>query len=163
VLEFLFLPRELGLGLAISLLLARQRRRHVHLIVAIEERKKLIILALAERVVLVVVALGAADRQAEERPGGGGDAVETRLDAKLLLVGAALAVGQRVAVEARGGLLREGGAGQQIAGELLDGKSVKRQVAVERLDDPLAVAPGEGARPVRFIAVAVGVAGHVEP
>src|SRR5207253_10806822 len=43
------------------------------------------------------------------------------------------------------------------------GKLVERQVAVERVDDPVAVAPGERPGAVLLVAVAVGIAGAVEP
>ncbi len=52
--------------------------------------------------------------------------------------------------------------GQQVAGELLDREPVERQVAVEGVDDPVAVLP-DRARGVDAVAVGVGVAGQVEP
>ena len=52
--------------------------------------------------------------------------------------------------------------GQQVAGELLDGELVERQVAVEGVDDPVAVGP-DLAVVVEVDAVRVGVAGGVEP
>jgi hypothetical protein len=55
------------------------------------------------------------------------------------------------------------GVGQQVAGELLDREAVERQVGVERVDHPVAVAPGVGAVVVLFVAVRVGVARLVEP
>ena len=136
---FAALPAVAGLG--------RLRRAQVDLVGVVEEGEELVVLALRQRVVLVVVALGAADRQAEPDRRRRVDAVDDRLDAELLLVDAALVVGQRVAVEAGGQLLREAGAGQQVAGQLLDGELVERQVAVEGADDPVAVAPGVRPRP----------------
>ena len=52
--------------------------------------------------------------------------------------------------------------GQQVAGQLLDRELVERQVAVEGVDDPVAVLP-DRARGVDAVAVGVGVAGQVEP
>ena len=52
--------------------------------------------------------------------------------------------------------------GQQVAGQLLDRELVERQVAVERVDDPVAVGP-HLAVVVEVDAVRVGVAGRVEP
>ncbi len=51
---------------------------------------------------------------------------------------------------------------QQVAGELLDGELVERQVLVEGLDHPVAVRP-HLAVVVEVDAVRVGVAGDVEP
>ena len=86
------------------------------------------------------VALGAADGQAEPDGAGGVDPVDDGGDAVFLRIDAPLAVGQGVAVEAGGGLLGERGLGQQVAGELLDGELVERHVAVEGVDDPVAIA-----------------------
>ena len=66
-------------------------------------------------------------------------------------------------MEAGGDLLLEGGVGKQVAGELLDRELVERHVGVEGIDDPIAVAPGEGPAGVFFVAVAVGVARGIEP
>ena len=53
--------------------------------------------------------------------------------------------------------------GQQVAGDLLDGELVEREVAVEAPSIDL-VAPGpHGPRAVALVAVGVGVAGRVEP
>ena len=52
--------------------------------------------------------------------------------------------------------------GQQVAGDLLDDELVVGQVAVERVDDPVAIEP-DAARLVLLEAVGVGVAGGVEP
>ena len=51
--------------------------------------------------------------------------------AELLVVGAALGVGQRVAVEGGGDELVVGRVGQQVAGQLFDGELVERLVRVE--------------------------------
>ncbi len=51
---------------------------------------------------------------------------------------------------------------QHVAGELLDGELVERHVVVERLDHPIAILP-HCPQVVLFVAVAVGVAGKVEP
>ncbi len=54
------------------------------------------------------------------------------------------------------------GFGQQVAGELLDREPVERQVAVVRVDHPVAPALHD-ARAVGLIAVGVGVPRGVEP
>ena len=53
-------------------------------------------------------------------------------------------------------------AGQKVAGQLLDGEPVERQVAVERTDHPVAEGPSF-AEIIEVIAVGVGIAGRVEP
>ncbi len=89
-------------------------------------------------------------------------AVEQTLDAELLGHDGPLLVDHAVAQEAGGDDLVLAGAGQQVAGDLLDDEAVVRQVAVERADHP--VAPGPLlARQVLFIAVAVRVTRGVEP
>src|SRR5262249_5697617 len=142
---------------------AGQRRRQVYFAVAVEEGEELVVLALAQRIVLVIVALAAADGHAEPDLAGGVDAIDAGLDAALLLIDAAFLGGQRVAVDAVGDLLSQRGARQQVAGQLLDGELVERQVAIERADEPVPIAPGEWPAGVLFVAVTVGIAGQVEP
>ena len=67
-----------------------------------------------------------------------------------------------IAVEAGGDALIERGIGQQIAGQLLDGEAVERQIAVEGVDHPIAPAP-HVARPVGLVAVGVAVARRFHP
>ncbi len=109
------------------------------------------------------MALGAAERQAEPDGGGRVGAIDGCLDAKLLLVHAAFVVRQRVAVKAGGRALFQRGVRQQVAGKLLDGEAVERQVLVQRVDDPVAPAPGVRPAGVFLVAVGVGIAGRVEP
>src|ERR1051326_3964004 len=109
------------------------------------------------------MTLSAAQRDAEEDLGRRVHPVDHSLDAILLLIDAALAIGQRVAMKARRHLLIAGRLWKKIAGQLLDDELIVGQVAIERADDPVAPAPGERAAGVLFIAVAVGVAGEVEP
>ena len=52
--------------------------------------------------------------------------------------------------------------GQQVAGELLDRELVERHVVVQGFDDPIAIGP-HLALAVDRVAVAVGIAGLVEP
>ena len=52
---------------------------------------------------------------------------------------------------------------EQVAGELEPGELVVGHVGVEGADDPVAVGPGVEARHVALEAVALAVAGHVEP
>ena len=108
------------------------------------------------------MTLGAAHRQPQPDRPGGIDAVLDGGGAELLVVGPPFGIGHRVAVEGRGHALVEGRAGKQVARELFDGELIIREVVVEGVDDPVAVAPdraqGVGAVPGR-----VGVARQVEP
>jgi hypothetical protein len=128
----------------------------------VEEGEQPIVIALRDGIVLVVVALGAFERRAEPHGSDRVDAVEDLVDAMLLLVGAGLDVDRRAAVEAGREALVERRAGQQVAGELLQGEAVEGQVGVERAHDPIAIGP-QFAEAVALKAVRVGVPGQVEP
>ena len=110
----------------------------------------------------MVVAAGAADRQAEEDQARRlGDVVERVLPPQPLVVqvdhvGIA-------AVEPGGD---EGGrvvGGDLVAGELEPDEPVVGHVAVQGVDDPVAIPPGVGPGLVELEAVGVGVARQVEP
>ena len=128
----------------------------------VEEGHQLVVLALAERVVLVIVTLAAADGQSEKDRAGGVHAIDDRFDAELLGVGPALFVDKRVAVKSGRDDLVEPRVGEHVTGELLDDELIERQVAVEGIDDPIAVLP-DRAWLVARVAVRVGVTGGVEP
>ena len=110
----------------------------------------------------MVVAARAADGEPEPDGAGRLDAVDDVLDLCLGGDRAALAVEHVVAVEAGGDELIKRRLRQQVAGELLDGELVKRHVAVQRIDDPVAPVPLV-AGAVGLEAVGVGVARGVEP
>ena len=110
----------------------------------------------------MVVALRAADRQTEPDRARRADAIDHAVDAELLDVDAAFLVEGRVAVEACGDALGFARVGQEVARELFQREAVEGQVGVERTDHPVAVFP-DTARGVDRVAVAVGVAGLVEP
>ena len=110
----------------------------------------------------MVVALRAADGEAEPDRARRADAIEDAVDAELLDVDTAFLIEGRVAVEARGDTLGFAGVGQEVAGELFDREAIERQVGVERAHHPVAVFPNT-ARGVDRVAVAVGIAGLVEP
>ena len=128
----------------------------------VEVGVQLIEVALREGVVLVVVALGAGQRHAQPHRGGGrrrdrrilgryssGSAPPSKLTITLRLNPVAIFCVER-------------GVGQQVAGDLLDGESIEGHIAVEGVDDPIAIAP-HVAMVVDVVAVGVGVAGQVEP
>ena len=142
---------------------AGQRRLDIDFLLGIEKRRELVELLLADGVVLVVVALRAAHGEAHPNGAERGRAIQHLLVAELFGVGAAFAIGEGVAIEAGGDQGVEIAIGQQVAGELLDGELVEGEVAIERVDHPVAIAPGPGARAIFFVAVAIGVARQVEP
>ena len=113
-----------------------------------------VVVLLRERVELVVVALRAAERAAQPdgarwcsrgRPAVSKRASSTSMPPSWL--------SWRVAVEAGGDLLLDGRVLQHVARDLLDREVAERQVAVERVDHPVAVLPG-GAALVLLVAVA---------
>jgi len=110
----------------------------------------------------VIVALGTTQCQPEEYRSGSVHAVHHGLDAKLLQVNAALLVDGCVAVKAGSDLLVQRGARQQIPGKLFHHELVERQVAVEGMDDPVAVFP-DGARRIDAITIGVGITRQVKP
>ena len=127
-----------------------------------KEGEKAEVVLLAEWIVLVVVALRARQRRAQPHRRGGVDAIDEDFVARLVRIDATLFVGHRVAVEAARDLLLSGGIGKHVAGDLLDGERVERHVAVQRVDDPVAVLPHRAAV-VFFVAVGVRIAREVEP
>ena len=127
-----------------------------------EEGLQAVVVAVEDGVELVIVAAGAAVGEAEEGGADGvGDVVEQFLPA-LHEVACVALVGE-VAVEP-GSDERGGVAGVEfVAGDLLADEAVVRLVLVEGVDDVVAVAPDVGAGLVALEALAVGVAGEVEP
>ena len=89
----------------------------------------------------MVVALAAADREAEPDGASCVHAIDDRLDAELLQVDAAFLIDHRVAVKSRGNELVRARLRQQITSKLLDRELIERQIAVESVDDPVAVLP----------------------
>ena len=115
-----------------------------------------------QRVVLVRVALGASPSHPHPRLAGGGDAILHCGDTVFLVVRSTLGIVHRVAMEARGDELVGGGLGQQVPGELQNGKPVERQVLVQCSDYPVPIWP-DRAEGVLLVAHRVRVAGKVKP
>ena len=170
------LGREFGrrdvngrLGVAAAAIGAHAGQR-AGLLDAVEEGEEGIELALGDGVVFVVVAAAAVEGQAQPSRARRLHAVNDGLDTPLLRDEAALAVDAVVAVEARGDERVEVSGSEfwvlsfreQVAGELPHGELVEAHVLVEGFDDPVAPRPHR-ARAVGLEAVAVGVAGVVEP
>src|SRR5262245_42119597 len=105
----------------------------------IEEGVELIELLLRDRIIFVRMAFGATDRQTQPDRAGGRRAVNSGFAAKLLRIDATFFVRERLAMESSRGLLRKSGVGQQVAGNLLNGKLIERHVAIDHLDYPIAI------------------------
>ena len=127
-----------------------------------EERAERIEVAGRDGVELVVVALGAAGRLTEPHGAHGSYPVGEHPRLVVLGLRAPFLGREQKAIEAGGhaGLL--GRIRQEIAGDLLDRKPVKRLVVVEALDDVVAVGP-DVARGVGVVADRVGKPHDVEP
>ena len=150
-------------GLQVRSALAWQRRVDVLFLQFVEEREEAVVVALRERIVLVVVALRATDGQAEPYRSDRVRAVDDLLEPPFLGVGAALGIRGRVAMKARGDKLVDVALRQEIARDLLERELVEGHVAVEGLNDPVPVAPGVRPEIVAAKAVAVRVAGEIQP
>ena len=110
----------------------------------------------------MIVTLRAGHGHAEPGHAGRGHAID---DVEIEILGlddAAFVAGHDVAVKAARDLLLDGGLGQQIAGDLLNGELAERHVRVEGVHDPFAPEPHVAQR-VIVVAAGVAVAGEVEP
>ena len=134
----------------------------LHIVRVIEERHHLVELLLREGVEFVVVALGAANGGAEEGGADGCRAVNLDVPVVLFGVHTAFRIKHRVSEEAGGDLLLLGGVRQHVTRNLLEGELVERHVAIQCLDDPVAIRP-HGAARVFFVAVGVCVPRQIQP
>ena len=128
----------------------------------VEKSEQPVVLHLRNRIVLVIVALRATKRQPKHHLAGGGDAVVDRIDPELLTIDTALGVDLRIAVKPGGDPLGKRGFREHVTCKLLDHEPVEWQVAIERLDHPVAIRPYRSGGVVA-VAVRVGVPGGVQP
>ena len=128
----------------------------------LEECRKGVEVLLRERVVLVVVAAGAVEGHPEHGGAVGRDAIVDVGDPVLLVDNTALFVLGMESIERGGQPLIARGRGQEVAGELFREEAIVGQVAVKRLDDPVAIRP-HGAWPIHLVTVSVGIAREIEP
>src|SRR5688500_759618 len=96
---------------------------------------------MGDRIELVSVALSATDGQSQPDGSRGIDSIDNRFIAEFLSIGTAFFIDQCVAMKGRCYELFLGRTGQQVASELLDRELVKRHVAIDRLNDPVAIGP----------------------
>ena len=133
-----------------------------------KQREEGVELALRERVELVVMAAGTADREAEPGLAGRLDAIDDRLHPPLLGDDPPFAVDPVVAVETGGDdrvarrRLVARCRRKHVTGELVDRELIEGKVAVVGRDHPVAPRPIRAAR-IGLVAVAVGIAGRIEP
>ena len=128
----------------------------------VEKAEAGIVFLVLDRVVGMAVALHAAHREALENLPCGHVAIHRSHQAELLVVGAALAVHLGKAVKGGGEFLVESGAGDEVAGELVDDELVVGKVVVEGLDEPVAVFP-DVAVGVVAQAFGIGVTREIHP
>ena len=128
----------------------------------IEERCKLIVLFVTKRIVGMAVALHAAERHALPRLPGGVHPVDHGGNAEFLIVRAPLFIGLRDPMSRGGHIVFNSGLRQQIAGDLLDGKLIERQIRIQRGDDPVAKLP-DRTTSVCSQAARIGVTHLIQP
>ena len=125
-----------------------------------------VVVGRGDGVELVVVATGAADRQGEKGAAHGVDLLVDDVDQHLVRVLFGEHLWSQHQKAGPGDLLEALGVGlcrHQVAGDLFVNEAVEGLVAVERVDDVVAIAEGVGESDVLVEAVRVGIAGDVEP
>ena len=110
----------------------------------------------------MAVALRARDGQSQPSASDGVHAINDRLNAKLLRLDAALHVDHGIPEKTGGNALIPRGVRHQVAGELINGELVKRQIAIQRADHPVPIGP-DGPGAVLFKAVRIGIPSDIQP
>ena len=108
------------------------------------------------------MALAAFECRAEPHRAGHIYPVDNLVRAVLFFVGTRFNIHRCAAVKSRRDLLLHRRIRQQVACNLLDRELVERHVGIQRPDDPVAIGP-DRAVAVALIAIAVGIAGRIEP
>ena len=127
-----------------------------------EERRHAVKIPLGEGIVLVIVTLGAAERGAEPHDARVAHAVGGVFGGVFLGLRAALLGGHQELVVTGCDALLHRRVRHQIAGELLRGEAVERQVAIERVDHVIAIRR-DALMLVAVITARVGVTHQVQP
>ena len=128
----------------------------------VEEREEAVVVPHRDRIVFVIMTLGALQSGAEPDHAHGVDPVEHLVDPSFLRIAASFDVGGGTAVEAGGDFLRFGGSREEISRDLLDGELIKRQIRIQRCDDPIPVWP-EIPQVIALEAMGVRIASIVQP
>ena len=108
------------------------------------------------------MTLRTTGRQSHPHLHRGVNAILDGRNPKLLVVRPAFVVRHRVPVKRGRQNLLIRRVGKQVAGQLLDRKLVKWLVAIQRVDDPVAITP-DVAMPVFLVPFCVGIPSQVEP
>ena len=87
----------------------------------------------------MIVTLGALHREAEPSGAHRGHTIDGIFEFELLVVDAALAIGQRHTEKAGGDTLFRIGVRLQVTGELIDGELIEGHIAIECVDHPIAL------------------------
>ncbi len=111
----------------------------------------------------MVVAARAADGQPQPHCSDRAGAVHDLLHTVFLHVRATLPIAERIPVEPGSYFLIDSGVGQQISGELLDRELIVRHIAIERVDDPVSIAPRIGPELIGLVTIAIRIAGQIQP
>ena len=161
-LDLLFIPGPLELLSLRSHLEGRALIAPIGVLALVPDGEEPVVLFLGDRIVFMAVALSATKGHTHPDLHRGVHAVNDRRHPELLVIGTALGVGHRIAMEARGDLLRLRRVRQHVAGELLNRELIEGHVGVDRPDHPVAVSP-DGSLGVLRVAGGVSVASQVEP
>ena len=128
----------------------------------VEEREEPIVFFLFYRIEFVIMALSTTYGKSKPHSARGRDAIKDAVDTKLLWINTAFLVDLGIAMKSCGHALVVGGVWQQVSCYLFDRELVERQIAIEGIDDPIAVLPNL-TRCIDGVAIAVGVASLIEP
>ncbi len=137
-------------------------RRDVRFMRIIQEREHAVIFIVREWIIFMRMALGALNGQPEDTLADRVHAIEHGFHSELLGINAAFLVDHGIAEESGRDVLVLRSVRQFVTGDLLDDEAVVRKVAVDRVDNPVAVKPDEPEL-ILFITVAVGIARGIEP
>ena len=97
------------------------------------------VLVVGQRVVFMSVALGALSRDSQNAFADGVHAIEEAFDSELLGLGSTFFVGHGVAEVSGGDFVILACVGEKVAGDLVDDELIVFHVAIEGLDNPVAV------------------------
>src|SRR5687768_2134566 len=114
----------------------------------------------------MVMAAGTAERLAEHRAANGVDLLVSNIEPLLLGFNAEQHLGtddQKAGGNPLTVSLLNGVERQKVTGQLFEEESVKGQVRIDGLDDPVSIAPGFPEQKILVQSVRVSVAGQIQP
>jgi len=128
----------------------------------IQEGKELVVFFMGNGIIFVGVALGTLDGQAEDTLADRVHPVEHRFHTELFGIDTSFFVDHGIAEEAGRDDLILGCIRHHVAGDLVDNELVVGEVAIEGVDDPVAIEP-DLSRLVFLVSIGVGITSGVEP